>query len=143
MFHRLLILSPLIIVSLVALGLLGGCTTSSWLRKADSTLPVEIVPTNSEHVTSVRAHESSDRLYVTGSASLHQFGDTYVQVQLIGPNEDVINTEYDTLISSLHPLRASARSGKQTYVVSFPLQQARKAEKIRVRVRQGQPEGNS
>jgi hypothetical protein len=81
---------------------------------------------------SFRAHETSDRLYVAGTARKHRLSPTaHVDIQLIGSSGHVIAEDQN----DINPLHSAPGGGKRftdSYVVSFPLSDARKAVKIRV-----------
>lgn len=123
------------------LALLSACATR--FRHANSTLPIEIVPTDSSRIVTTRAHETSDRVYVAGSARPDRFGQTHVDVQLIGSDGQVVAEDCHELDAIVHPRTARARSGNQNYVTSFPLNEARQAVKIRVFAHQGEHPSSS
>ena len=67
------------ILNLVKIGIAGAtlaslpaCASSSWIKQADSALPIEAVDSGSGTILSSRAHETSDRFYVAGRAKPHQ-----------------------------------------------------------------------
>jgi len=81
---------------------------------------------------SFRAHEKSDQLYVTGKARKHRLSNAaHVDVQLIGSSGKVIVEEQNE-INSVHPAHGGGRRFTDLYVVSFPLNKARQAVKIRI-----------
>ena len=81
---------------------------------------------------SFRAHETSDRLYVAGTARRHKLSNTaHVDIQLIGSSGDVIAEDQND-INPTHPRPGGGKRFTDSYVVSFPLSQARKAVKIRI-----------
>ncbi len=110
-----------------------GCTSlKTWFRQADSTLPLEATHSGSGKVASIRAFETSDRLYVAGSAIRNRLGRSgHVDIQLIGPDGSLIVEKRDA-IHSVHSAPGGGRRYDDTYVASFPLGDARKAAKIRV-----------
>lgn len=85
-------------------------------------------------VFGTRAHESSDRLYVSGhmqkSFGRHIPRTAHVDVQLIDDSGRVVAEKQDA-IDPPHP--KSGRVGQVSYVASFPLSEARQAAKIVVR----------
>jgi hypothetical protein len=78
---------PKIALTLALLAALQACVSpSSFLRQANSSLPLEVIHGGSGQIMSFRAHETSDRLYITGTAtSPFLKSTTHVDVQLIGP----------------------------------------------------------
>ncbi len=122
-------------IGMVALALsvsaaVAGCF---WTRQSEAALPVETVGSRSGQIMSFRAHETSDRLYVKGQAKSHQLmRPMHVDIQLIGTNGQVIAETTDDLDAPRHPRVSSGRHGRQPYVASFPLSEARQAVKIRV-----------
>jgi hypothetical protein len=119
--------------AVAAIASLSACASSSWTKQADSTLPIEAIHSGSGAIMSFRAHETSDRLYVAGSAKPHQLiRPTHVDIQLVGSDGRVLAEKTDDLDSPTHPRTARGRSGSQSYVASFPLSEARQAAKIRV-----------
>lgn len=116
-----------------ALTFLAACASSSWTKQADSALPIEVIHSGSGSIMSFRAHETSDRLYVAGSATAHQLVQpTHVDIQLLDAGGRVLAEQTDDLDLSQHPVTAGGRNGRQPYVASFPLSEARLAAKIRV-----------
>lgn len=112
---------------------LSACASNSWTKQADSGLPIEAIHSGSGAIVSFRAHETSDRLYVAGSAKPHQLmRPTHVDIQLVGSDGRVLAEKTDDLDSPMHPRTARGRNGSQSYVASFPLSEARQAAKIRV-----------
>jgi len=131
-------LLPLILNSLkvtaigAAIALLSACASTSWLKQADSPLPIEVQHSSNGQVMSFRAHETSERLYVAGTAKKHHLGpNAHVDIQLIGAAGEVIAQDQDG-INPMHPRPGGGKRFTDSYVVSFPLSEARKAVKIRV-----------
>ena len=122
-----------ITVTLMAMTTVSACVSpGSFFKQADSALPIEVVHAGSGKVISFRAHETSDRLYVAGSAKTFcPKSTTHVDVQLVGPAGNVIAEKQDD-IDRAHPRTARSRGGRHSYVASFPLSAARDAAKIRV-----------
>lgn len=116
---------------------ISACTSSnSFLRKADSSLPIQIVDSNGGKIASSRAFESSDRLYVAGSLrrslGSHIPTTAHIDVELISASGRVIAEKQDNVTSVNHPRTATGRSRRHSYVASFPLETAREATSIRV-----------
>ena len=111
---------------------LSACSSlDSWV-KADSPLPIEVQHSGGGQILSFLAHETSDRLYVAGSARKHKLSNTaHVDIQLTGPSGEVIAEDQDD-INPMHPAPGGGKRYTDSYVVSFPLSQARQAVKIRV-----------
>lgn len=128
------------ILNLVKIGIAGAtlaslpaCASSSWIKQADSALPIEAVHSGSGTILSSRAHETSDRFYVAGRAKPHQLMEPmHVDIQLIGAGGRVIAEKTDDLDWPRQPRSGSGRRGRQSYVASFSLNEARQAVKIRV-----------
>lgn len=120
-------------IAVTAFASLPACASSSWIKQADSGLPIEAVHSGSGTIMSFRARETSDRLFVAGRAKPHQLMQPmHVDIQLIGAGGRVIAEKTDDLDSPQHPRSGSGRRGHQSYVASFPLSDARQAVKIRV-----------
>lgn len=112
---------------------LTACASwDTWFKQGDSPLPIEVQHLGGGQILSFRAHETSVRLYVTGSARKHplQTGG-HVDIQLIGTASNIIAEKKD----DINPVRFRPDGSNRytdSYVVSFPLAEARKATKIRV-----------
>lgn len=120
-------------VTLAGITVLSACASSALVRRENSPLPIESVPSGSGSITSSRAHETPDRLYVAGQANPHQtMRPAHVDIQLIGADGRVLAEKTDDLNSPRHPRGTQARSGRRSYVASFPANEARQAVKIRV-----------
>ena len=122
-------------ISMVALALSASAAGAGcfWTRQSEAALPIETVGLHSGQIISFRAHETSDRLYIQGQAKPHQLTrPMHVDVQLIGANGQVIAEATDDLDAPRHPRLSSGRHGRQSYVASFPLSEARQAVKIRM-----------
>lgn len=108
---------------------------NSLFKTADSPLPVESVHSPSGQIASVRAFESSDKLYVAGSTqrttgyAIHYA--THVDIELIGRDGRVLAEKEDD-IDAVSPRQERTRQARYSYVASFPLSEARQAAKIRV-----------
>lgn len=124
---------PRIGLALTLFAAISGCASSDlFLKQASSSLPMEIIHGGSGQIVSFRAHETSNRLYVAGTARpILLKSTTHVDVQLIGPGGNIIaERKYD--IEPLHPRSTWSRGGHRSYVASFPLSEAPRAAKIRV-----------
>ena len=112
---------------------LSACSSlDTWFKQADSPLPIEVQHSGGGEILSFRAHETSDRLYVAGSARRHKLSNSaHVDIQLIGPSGNVIAEDQND-INPMHPRPGGGKRFTDSYVVSFPLSQARQAVKIRV-----------
>jgi hypothetical protein len=120
-------------IAITTLASLPACASSSWIKQADSGLPIETVHSGSDTIMSFRAHKIFDRLYVAGHAKPHQLMQPmHVDIQLIGAGGRVIAEKTDGFNTPQHPRSGSGRHGHQSYVASFPLSDARQAVKIRV-----------
>jgi hypothetical protein len=117
---------------------LSACSSPGpFFRQADSGLPVEVQHSRRGHIMSFRAHETSDRLYVAGTAKRHpSIAWAHVDLQLIGPAGNVIAEKQDD-INPLHPPPGGGKGDSDSYVASFPLNEARQAAKIHVIYRSG------
>jgi hypothetical protein len=129
---RLSSLFKLTFVAGIIVALPACASSDTWFKQADSPLPIEVQHSGSGQVMSFRAHETSDRLYVAGTARKHRLSPTaHVDIQLIGSSGHVIAEDQN----DINPLHSAPGGGKRftdSYVVSFPLSDARKAVKIRV-----------
>jgi hypothetical protein len=127
-------LSLLKICSVVAmLGSLSACSSGSWLKQADSAMPIEAIDLGSGNILGFRAHETSDRLYVAGIAKPHQLmRPAHVDIRLIAADGRIIGEGIEYLDSPRHPRIGHGHRGIQRFVASFPLSEARQAAKIRV-----------
>jgi len=123
--------------ALTALAMITSCASvSSFFKQTVSSLPVETIDSSGGEVSSARAYESSDRLYVSGhiqkSFGRHIPYAAHVDVQLIDNTGRVVAEKQDD-IDPPHPKSGSSRSGQISYVASFPIHEARQAAKIEVR----------
>lgn len=113
---------------------LGACaTTGSLLQQSASPLPVDVQDSTGGKVVTTRAYETGDKLYVSGSMK-KGFGTAitsaaHVDVRLIDSSGRIIAEKQDD-IDPGHPMSSSGRSGRYSYVASFPLSEARQASKI-------------
>jgi len=121
----------------VALAALTACTsTGSGFRTTGSTLPVEVGTSSGGEILGARAHESSDRLYVSGAVE-KSFGrhvpySAHVDVQLVDGEGRVVASQQDN-IEPASPSPAGSHSGRHRYSVSFPLAEARQSAKVVIR----------
>jgi len=112
---------------------LSACSSlDSWVKQADSPLPIEVQHSGGGQIMSFRTHETSEQLYVAGTARRHKLSNkAHVDIQLIGPSGNVIAEDQND-INPMHPRPGGGKRFTDSYVVSFPLSQARQAVKIRV-----------
>lgn len=111
-----------------------GCSSpDTWFKQADSPLPIEVQHRGHGKVLSFRAHETSDRLYVSGTAKNYDSSTiTHLDIQLLGADGHVLAEKQDDLDGVPQPRISRNQSGRVSYVASFPLSEARQAVKIRV-----------
>jgi hypothetical protein len=132
-----------LILAGVTAGMLSSCgSLDSYVRQSDSPLPIEAIHSGTGQVTSFRAFETADRLYVAGTTKgrfLNPFA--HVDIQLIGSNGQIIAQERDD-IDLAHPRTAQGRHGLRSYVASFLLSEARQASRIRVTYHNGSHSDN-
>jgi hypothetical protein len=125
-----------LLVPVIALAAVSACASfKSFFKQADSPLSIETIHAPSGQIASVRAFESSDKLYVAGSMR-RAFGyaihyAAHVDIQLIGQEGQIIAEKQDD-IDAVSPREERGRSRHYSYVASFPLTEARHAAKIRV-----------
>ena len=123
--------------ALITLAALTACASvNSFFKTTDSTLPTETLDSTGGEVSSARAYESADRLYVSGhikkSLGRHIPYAAHVDVQLVDKMGRVIAEKQDD-IDPPRPKSFAAMTGRISYVASFPLSDARQATKITVR----------
>lgn len=118
---------------LLPLGFIASCATLQ-VRQSDSPLPVEV---GLSGVGTIRATawESTDELFVSGSFKKH-FGikpllGAKILVELLDSNGKVLSSGYDRLPPTRARRWASGRASI-SFVVSFPLGEARQASLVRV-----------
>ena len=122
-----------ICVGVVVIASLSACASTTWTKQADSTVPIEAIHSGSGSIMSFRAFETSDRLYVAGSANTHPpMQPTHIDIQLVGLDGRILAERTDDLDSPRNRWSGGGRHDRQSYVASFPLSEARKAAKIRV-----------
>lgn len=123
--------------ALITLAALTACAAlNSFFKTVDSTLPIETLDSTGGEVSSARAFESADRLFVWGhirkSFGRHIPYAAHVDVQLV----DTIGRMIAEKQEDINPTRSKLSggiSGRISYVASFPLSDARQAAKITVR----------
>ena len=122
-----------IALSLALLAAVSACVSSNTLLKqADSSLPIEFIQTGSGQIMSSRAHETSDRLYVTGTAlPFLSNAAAHVDIQLVDGGGGIVAAKRDRIEAS-HPRTGRSRNRHLPYVASFPLSEAQQAAKVRV-----------
>ena len=126
-------------IAITTLASLSACASRSWIKQANSGLPIEAVHSGSGAIMTFWAHETSDRLYVAGLAKPHQLVQPmHVDIELIGADGRVIAEKTDRLNAPHHPRTSSGNLGHQSYVASFPLSETRQVAKIRVVYQTGQ-----
>ena len=88
----------------------------SFFRQADSALPIEVQHWEAARL-GLRAHETSDRLYVAGTAQRHPLiPQAHVDIQLIGPAGNVIAEKQD----DINPLRPGPGGGNAIATPTLP-----------------------
>jgi len=119
--------------SAVAMMAFTSCASlDTWVKQANSPLPIEVQHSGSGQVMSFSAYETSDRLYVSGLAKRYPLTNTaHVDIQLIRMDGGVIAEKKDD-INPVHPRPGGGKRFTDSYVASFPLSEARAASKIRV-----------
>ncbi|CAN5808766.1 hypothetical protein BH09VER1_BH09VER1_32750 [soil metagenome] len=117
---------------------LTGCASPpTWTKQRNSPLPIEVHQSGSGRVMSWNAHETADRLTVSGSAKRNLLSNrAHVDVLLVGTDGLVIAEKKDA-INPLHPAPGGGKRFVDSYVLSFPLSEARQAAKIRVNFHSG------
>jgi len=126
---------------------LASCASvGSFFKQADSPLPIETIDSTGGEIASTRAFETEDRLFVSGSmkkAMGRQIPPAaHVDVRLVDRSGRVVAQKQDD-IDPGHPRLSSGRTGRYSYVVSFPLSEARQASKIVVQYDQSHKKGHS
>ncbi len=93
---------------------------------------VEVLQAGGGKVAAVHAYESSNRLYVSGSAGTSPLSvGGHMDIQLVDANGQVVAERRDTIRSS-RPRPGGGKLSSDSFVVSFPLAEARQAVKVRV-----------
>lgn len=105
-------------------------------RTQEYPLPITVAHARSGSVASARAFETPDRLYVSGHVQ-HFLGyhlpvTAHVDVQLVGKDGQVLAEKQDDIDLTAHPRTTAGSSRRASFVVSFPIEQAREAVGIRV-----------
>lgn len=120
-------------VFLLTLAFLASCATLQ-LRQGDSPLPVE-VDSSAAGLIRATAWESKDELFVSGSFKMNSgikpLLGAKILVELLDSDSKVLASGYDRLPPTLARRRASGRAS-MSFVVSFPLGEARQASLVRV-----------
>lgn len=127
-----------VLTATAAVATLSACASlESFSAQKDSPLPIEAVHSNTGAVLSTRAYETSDKLYVAGSARKRPLkAGGHVDIQLIGSNGNVIAEKKDS-INAMHPRPGGGKRSSDSYVANFPLSEASEAVKIRVTFHSG------
>lgn len=123
-----------IVCALAAPLVFAACTTAGPFRRTTaSTLPVETTGSTGGAISAVHVHETSDRLYVSGSIrksfGRHIPSAAHVDVQLIDHTGRVIAERQDD-IDPVHPKISGGMAGRSSFVAGFPADEARQAAKI-------------
>lgn len=133
---KIISLSQIMNLTLVAAGVaaITACSsTSSLFRQADSSLPIETINATGGQIVTTRAFETQDRLYVSGSMKkgmgIHIPPAAHVDIRLVDSSGRVLAEKQDD-IDPGHPRLSSGRSGRYSYVASFPLSEARQASRV-------------
>ncbi len=127
-----------LVASLAALALMSlpACASFDFFTTNPSPLPIEAVDAVPRSSFSTRAFETEHNLFVTGHmqkpGGIHIPAPAHVDVQLIGKDGRVL-AEEQIGIDPVHPRSTRALTGRHPFVASFPIEQARKSAKIRVR----------
>lgn len=124
----------------VAAGLVATMTACAAIsgpdRSQGSPLPINTSNTTGGFVASTRAFETSERLYVAGSLhrprGYHFASAAHVDVQLLDQSGRILAEDQDDIDLIANPRTTGNRSRRSSYVVSFPLDLARRAASIRV-----------
>lgn len=123
------------IICAVAMLFLAGCASNELFRQSYSTLPIKVLDSTGGEISRTRAFETATKLYVTGNMLKHAGYSlgvaAHIDIQLIDGAGNVIAEESDD-IDPTHPLLSNGRSGRYSYVVSFPLEVAKNASLIQV-----------
>jgi hypothetical protein len=140
LFRKLSKSSSTLLTLIAAIALMGftSCaSTDTWFKQASSPLPIEVRHSGSGQIMTFRAHETSDRLYVVGSAKKHQLSNgAHIDIQLVTSDGTIVAEKQD----DINPVSLRPDGGKRysdSYVASFPLETARGAKKIRIVYRGG------
>lgn len=108
-------------------------STGGIFKQSASTLPIETVDATGGQIASTRAFETQDRLYVAGSMKKglgsHIPPAAHVDVRLVDHAGRVLAEKQDNIDPS-HPRLSNARSGRYSYVASFPISEARQASRV-------------
>lgn len=120
-------------ITAIAMMALTSCASlDTWVKQADSHLPIEVKHSGSGQILSFSAYETSDRLYVSGLAKRYPLTNTaHVDIQLVRADGGVVAEKKDD-INPLQPRPGGGKRFTDSYVASFPLSEAREATKIRV-----------
>lgn len=129
--HRTHTISCILLAAAVAA--FSACASrQAYSNQAGSSLPLETSSSSSGKVASIQAYERADRLYVAGMATQHPLsGRAHVDIQLIGTNGAVIAEKRDEIYSP-HSASGGGKRYRDSYIASFPLAMAHRAQKVRV-----------
>jgi hypothetical protein len=110
-------------------------TLSAYAGASSATLALEKISLSSGKITSARVFETPERLYVTGSAGQRPLSPgAHVDILLVSSNGTVVAEKQDK-INALHAAPGGGKRYDDSFVASFPLAEARRAEKVRVVLR--------
>lgn len=116
-----------------ALCLLSACTTLEQLVGiVHSPLSIKTVnDTSSSRVATSYAYEYQNRLHVSGTCQGTQHGHTHLNIELIDAKGNVVDHRTTLLTSKSIPVGLGA-APPEYYLVTFPMEEARKAASIRM-----------
>jgi hypothetical protein len=125
-----------ILLAIAMLAAFSGCNTlEDSKRKAGSRLPIDVVNPGGGRLAATRAYETGTRLYVMGSfqrtVGQHLPVSAHVDIQLLDARGKILATQGED-IDAKHPRFGQASGNRFSYTVSFPLETARQAARIRV-----------
>lgn len=120
-------------LALAAILALGACSTTTGVGQ---TSPGQhAITASSGNITSVRAFETSNTLYVAGTVqrpSGHSLPPgAHIDIDLLDRTGRVIATGQDRIVP-VHPRQERRRAGRYSFVVGFPLAIGRDAGRIRI-----------
>lgn len=123
----------LVVAATCIVAITACASTGSFFKQAASPLPIESIGSAGGKIASTRAFETPDRLYVSGSMKKglgnHIPPAAHVDIRLVDSSGRVVAEKQDD-IDPGHPRLSSGRTGRYSYVASFPLPEARQAAKI-------------
>lgn len=116
-----------------SLCLLSACTTLEQLvGMVHSPLSIKTVnDTSSSRVATSYAYEYQNRLHVSGTYQGTQRGHTHLNIELIDAKGNIVDRRTTLLTSKSLPAGLGAAPAEY-YLVTFPMEEARKAASIRM-----------